>query len=162
MQPAAWLTPVTVVSKAGPWDETLTLHDDGEYFTRILIASTKNVFVPDARVYYRDVEQSLSRRRSRSAIESALAVCRARARLLLAVKDNPRVRRSLSTQYAQFAYENALTAPDLVNEALLAIERLGESPNGIGGGLFTLLSRIVGFRAAVHLRQGLREKRETV
>ena len=90
-------------------------------------------------------------------------MCRARARLLLAVKNDTRVRRAVATQYAQFAYENALTAPDLVNEALSEMELLGVSPNPrVGGGLFTLLSRIVGFPAAVHLRQGLREKRETV
>lgn len=162
MQPGAWLTPRAVADAAGPWNESLTLHDDGEYFTRVLLASTRNVFVPEARVYYRDVEESLSRRRSRHAIESAFAVCKARARHLLAVKDSREVRRALATQYAQFAYENALSAPDLVGESLAAIEELGVSPNHtVGGGLFTLLDRIVGFPAAIHLRQSLREKRDT-
>ena len=162
MQPGAWLTPRAVADTAGPWNESLTLHDDGEYFTRVLLASSRNVFVPEARVYYRDVEDSLSRRRSRTAVESAFAVCKARASHLLAVKDTPEVRRALATQYAQFAYENALSAPDLVNEALAAIAELGASPNhSIGGGLFGLLDRIVGFPAAIHLRQSLREKRAT-
>ena len=32
MHPAAWLAPRALLERAGPWDETLSLNDDGEYF----------------------------------------------------------------------------------------------------------------------------------
>ena len=39
VQPNAWLTPRTIIDKAGPWNESLTVDDDGEYFCRVLLAS---------------------------------------------------------------------------------------------------------------------------
>ncbi|MDE3084845.1 MAG: glycosyltransferase family 2 protein, partial [Verrucomicrobiota bacterium] len=39
MHPSAWLVPHAVADRAGPWDEALTLNDDGEYFCRVLLAS---------------------------------------------------------------------------------------------------------------------------
>jgi len=157
MQPGAWLTPRSIIDAAGPWNESLTLHDDGEYFTRVLLKASRNVFVPEARVFYRDVEGSLSRDRSRTAIESAFAVCRLRGEHLLAIRDDKAAKRAIATQYAQFAYEHGEAAPDLAIEALKAIEDLGVSPNvGIGGRLFAFLSKVLGFRAALHLRHDLR------
>ena len=157
MQPGAWLTPRSIIDAAGPWNESLTLHDDGEYFTRVLLKASRNVFVPEAKIFYRDVEGSLSRIRSRDAVQSAFTVCRLRGQHLLAVRDDKAARRAVATQYAQFAYEHGETAPDLAIEALKAIEDLGVSPNaGIGGHLFAFLSKVLGFRAALHLRHDLR------
>jgi glycosyltransferase involved in cell wall biosynthesis len=39
IQPNAWLTPRAVIDKAGPWNEELTVDDDGEFFCRILLSS---------------------------------------------------------------------------------------------------------------------------
>lgn len=39
VQPNAWLTPMEVIKKAGPWNEELTLDDDGEFFCRVIAAS---------------------------------------------------------------------------------------------------------------------------
>ena len=153
MQPGAWLTPRVLIDAAGPWNENLSLHDDGEFFCRVLLRAKRNIFVHEAIVYYRDVNESLSRRRGRAAIESALAVCRLRANHLLAVRDDRNSRRALATQYAQFAYEFASVAPDLTAEALAAIHELGEKPAGnIGGKLFRLSAALLGLDAAVRLR----------
>lgn len=53
MQPATWLVSRDLCQAAGPWDERLSLDDDGEYFCRVLLASDGVRFVPEARVYYR-------------------------------------------------------------------------------------------------------------
>lgn len=157
MQPAAWLTPRAVIEAAGPWNESLSLHDDGEYFTRVLLQSPKNVFVREATVFYRDVEGSLSRQRSREALVSALAVCRLRAAHLLASRDDSRVRQALATQYAQFAYETAKTAPDLSSEALTEIERLRAAPSRYPGGqAFSATAATLGLRKALALRRRLK------
>lgn len=39
VQPNAWLTPRSIIERAGPWNETLTVDDDGEYFCRVLLQS---------------------------------------------------------------------------------------------------------------------------
>ena len=58
---------------AGPWDERLSLDDDGEYFARVVAASQRIKFVPAAHSYYRRGHVgSLSRSLSDRACESLL------------------------------------------------------------------------------------------
>jgi glycosyltransferase involved in cell wall biosynthesis len=53
MQTASWLTSRELVEAAGPWDTRLLGDDDGEFFTRVLLASHGVKFVPQGKVYYR-------------------------------------------------------------------------------------------------------------
>lgn len=153
MQTAAWLTPRRVVEAAGPWNEALTLHDDGEFFTRVLLAADRNLFVAKAKVFYRDVPGSLSRLRNPKAIESALMVCQLQHRHLLARCDTTASRRALATQYARFIYEHECYAPDLAFEARKSLADLGVEPNSsIGGQAFRLVSATLGFDHALRLR----------
>jgi len=66
MPPQTWLVSRELTEIAGPWDEQLSLDDDGEYFSRVVIASKEIHFVPGATTFYRasgpgslsDVDQS--------------------------------------------------------------------------------------------------------
>jgi glycosyltransferase involved in cell wall biosynthesis len=53
MMNATWLVSRELTEAAGPWDTRLSLDDDGEYFCRVLLASTGTQFITDARSYYR-------------------------------------------------------------------------------------------------------------
>jgi glycosyltransferase involved in cell wall biosynthesis len=53
MQTATWLVSRELAEAAGPWDPTMFVDDDGEYFCRVLLASDGVRFVPEAKVYYR-------------------------------------------------------------------------------------------------------------
>jgi len=53
MQTATWLVSRELTEAAGPWDTRLLNNDDGEYFCRVLKASSGVRFVSDARVFYR-------------------------------------------------------------------------------------------------------------
>jgi glycosyltransferase involved in cell wall biosynthesis len=53
MANSAWLVSREVTDTAGPWNETLAVDDDGEYFARIVLRSSQVRFVPGARTYYR-------------------------------------------------------------------------------------------------------------
>lgn len=53
MQNATWLVSRELIDAAGPWDERLQYDQDGEYFTRVLLASNGTRFVPEGRIYYR-------------------------------------------------------------------------------------------------------------
>lgn len=157
MHIGAWLIPRLVIERAGPWDESLSLHDDGEFFTRVLLQASCNVFVAAALVYYREVAGSLSRSTGCRAMHSALAVCRSRHHRLLAAADTGPVRRALATQYAQFAYEFCQQAPDLSQQALAAMRALGVCPAAcIGGAGFRGLVRCLGFERAWKIRNWLR------
>jgi len=53
MQTMSWLVSRELTEVAGPWDARLLIDDDGEYFCRLLLASDRVVFVPEARSYWR-------------------------------------------------------------------------------------------------------------
>jgi glycosyltransferase involved in cell wall biosynthesis len=55
MQTGTWLVSRELTQAAGPWDTRLVGDDDGEYFCRVLLASNGVRFVPDAKVYYREL-----------------------------------------------------------------------------------------------------------
>ena len=150
---ACWLTPRPLIDAAGPWDESLSLHDDGEFFARVLLRAEELVYVPNTRMFYRTVANSLSRRRNSVAIESAFKVCQSRDRNLLAVQDDHDARRAIATQYAQFAYEFAGQAPDLAAQSIKRLQSLGVRPrNSVGGTVFRSLTRLLGFQRALRLR----------
>ena len=51
--PMAFLVSRKLTTMAGPWNESLSLDDDGEYFCRILCCSTRIRFVPESRCFKR-------------------------------------------------------------------------------------------------------------
>jgi glycosyltransferase involved in cell wall biosynthesis len=53
MQTSTWLVSRELTQAAGSWDTTLLGDDDGEYFCRVLLASSEVRFVPSAHAYYR-------------------------------------------------------------------------------------------------------------
>lgn len=48
-----WLVNRQLLDAAGSWDKSLRYDTDGEFFTRVIMASTGTRFVPDAAAYYR-------------------------------------------------------------------------------------------------------------
>ena len=72
----AWLTPRAVLERAGPWDETLSVADDGEYFCRVLLAASVVLFCGQARGFYRSTAAPrLSHRRDRAALSGPRRRC---------------------------------------------------------------------------------------
>jgi len=53
MPPATWLVSRELTHAAGSWDTRLSFDDDGEYFSRVVLASDAIRFVPEAKAFYR-------------------------------------------------------------------------------------------------------------
>jgi len=101
MNPAVWLVSRGLTARVGPWNEALSLDDDGEYFSRVVAGSSRVAFVPEARSYYRFWNAgSLSRRRSDAACHSLLTSLRLSIGYLLSLEDSERTRRA-GVQYLQ-------------------------------------------------------------
>ena len=155
MIPGCWLIPKPIIDKAGLWDERLSLHDDGEFMCRVLLASKGNVFVENTVVYYRQVASSLSRQnQSYRAAKSALEVCESYRKQVLFVKDGPRVRQALVNNYRRFMYEFHPKHKDLLQQARQSIQTLDvKNLPLIGGENFKKLTKIIGFYNALTLRE---------
>jgi len=120
IQPNAWLTPRNVIDKAGLWNEMRNPDDDGEFFCRVLLASSGIRYSSEAINFYRKFNgsgNSLSGRKDYEALSNTLKSTDLKAEHILKRKDTPLVRTILSRLY----YENATVFfpayPDLVRDA---------------------------------------------
>tara|TARA_R110002012_G_scaffold220618_1_gene392270 strand:+ start:21225 stop:22163 length:939 start_codon:yes stop_codon:yes gene_type:complete len=154
MIPGCWLIPQSVIKQAGPWDKSLSLHDDGEFMCRVLLASKGNVFVDDAIVYYRHVPNSLSKQnKSLKAVESALKVCKSYEENSLVVNNSIEVRTALAYNYSRFIYEFHPHHKALIKQAKAHIKSLRVPTPIVGGHQFKKLSRLIGFYNAIRIRE---------
>ncbi|MFO0508212.1 MAG: glycosyltransferase family 2 protein [bacterium] len=55
-----WLTPRNLINKAGPWNESMTLDDDGEFFIRVIKEADRIIFCAGAMSYYRTLVNNSS------------------------------------------------------------------------------------------------------
>lgn len=153
MVPACWLIPKSIIDKAGLWNEQLTLHDDGEFICRVLMKSKANVFVPDAKVYYRQVQNSLSRQnKSYESAKSYLHAAKSYKRILSIRNDVP-AKKAISRVFRSFIYEYHPKYGDLLDVAEKEIDELKilDIPE-VGGLGFIRITKVIGFKRALRLR----------
>lgn len=150
MPPAAWLAARSVVEQAGPWNESLSLNDDGEYFARVMLAAREIRFCAAARSYYRSGNPaSLSARRDRRALESLHRSVALTFDHLLAAESSPRTRAAVAAGWRWIAFELYPDAPDLADSAEAQSQALGGSTRPLpAGGRFQLAARFLGWRLA--------------
>ena len=149
---SGWLIPKPIIDKAGLWDERLSLHDDGEFMCRVLLASQGNVFVENTAVYYRQQGKSLSRQhKSKKAAKSALLVYKSYQQQILKFQDSKLTRRALARNFSRFVYEYYPAHAQLIKEAYREINELGVKPPLVGSPSFKIIQRIVGFKLAIGL-----------
>lgn len=154
MHPASWLIPRSLINAAGPWNETLSLDDDGEYFTRVVLASNGVRCCPDAVSYYRSaVRGSLSDTKSEEAWVSAWHARQHSIAHLLAAEDSPRTRLAAATALQRLIYESYPHAAGFRARAAQQIRELGGSAvSPEGGPIFQLARRLLGWRLAKRLQ----------
>lgn len=161
MQPAAWLAPRALLDAAGPWDERITLNDDGEYFSRVVLAAKRILYCPGARVYYRSgLKGSLSRRKDSRSLESLILANRLIVDRLLAADGSERSRAAAAYAWKWAAFELYPGRPDLCREAERECRRLGGSPRPMPAGpAFQRLARMLGWKLAKRLRDRVNPRR---
>ncbi len=149
--PALWLVPRAVAEAAGPWNEALSLNDDGEYFTRVVLASDAVLFCEGARCRYRSgVAGSLSSSKNWASGFAAIDLCETHVR---AREDSERVRRGFALSWQHLAHGAYPYAPAVAEEALTRGRALHPAVIRPGGGrAFKALSRLLGWRTARRLQ----------
>ncbi len=153
MQPAAWLAPRALLDRAGPWNESLSLNDDGEYFARVMLAADEIRFCPSAKTYYRSqVTGSLSSRKDHPALHSLYRSIDLTLAALLAADRSPRTLAAAAHAWKWTAFELYPGAPELSRRAEQNSRQLGGSRRPFpAGGRFQLASRFLGWRLAKRL-----------
>jgi glycosyltransferase involved in cell wall biosynthesis len=160
MAPHCWLVPRDVVEKAGPWNEQLRINQDGEYFARVAMNSTRIAFCPEARALYRSgIPGSVSRRRSPAVLASLLLSYDLITSLMLEAENSPECRSACAAYYQRFAFLAWPDVPELVWRAEARVAELGGSDlRPEAGPQFKRAIDILGWRKATALRRLLRRE----
>lgn len=160
MQPASWLTHRELILKAGPWNESLCINQDGEFFCRVLLQCQGIAYEPKGKVFYRiPGESNVSQQKSEEAFSSLLESYRSYQESVLAHEDSKRVRVALKKVYQKFLYDAFPLFPELRRNADKFIEDLGVSEKTyIGGPKFQRISKILGLKNALRLKKYLQSK----
>jgi glycosyltransferase involved in cell wall biosynthesis len=154
MPPLAWMVPRTVIDRSGAWHPGLSLSDDTEYFTRIVLNADRIVFCEKARGYYRSGNSSLSGTRSRAALESFYKVCELCTRHLTAFEQSSRTRQACANLWQHFAHWVYPDAPDLVRRAESNAKALGGATLTLRGSLtFRVAEALLGWKATRTLQR---------
>lgn len=150
MFPALWLIPMSIVREIGPWREELSLNNDAEYFTRVLLAADRVLFCAGARCYYRSgLAGSLSGRKSPKAWASQVRVLELCEGYVREREDSERVRRGFALSWQHLAHACYPYDRHTANYALQrarALHSVTIKPDG--GPAFHVISRLLGWRMA--------------
>lgn len=153
-----WLIPMGIARQIGPWAEDLSLNNDAEYFTRMLLAAEEVLFCPGARFRYRkSVAGSLSRTKSKEAWLSQFRVLERCESYVRAREDSERVRRGFAASWELVAQACFPYEPELAERCVERAKALNvDSILPRGGALFRLASGMFGWRAARKMQFALR------
>lgn len=153
MQPGAWLVPRELLNRAGPWDETLSLNDDGEFFARVMLAASRIIFVRGARVYYRSGDgATLSGRKDRRALDSLFRSVELTTSHLHAADQSPRTTAAIAHAWKWTSRELYPGAPDLSRLAEARSHSFGGSSRSIPcNRVQRLAGQLLGWRFAARL-----------
>jgi glycosyltransferase involved in cell wall biosynthesis len=159
MPPSSWLYPREIVENVGLWNESLTLNNDMEYFTRSVLASKKLAFCPEARWYYRSGNPSLSGQRSEQALYSQYEVIRLSTDKVLSVENSIRTRYASACCWQYFVFMAYPQVTDLVKSAEKNVSLLGGcdlKPDG--GNAFKIIRDVFGWRTSLRLQRFVNSK----
>lgn len=154
MQCGLWLIPRNILSISGLWDERLSLINDFDFFIRVLLASKKIVFTPNATLYYRSgLTNSLSGQLSRKALESALLSTKLGIEHILKFENSERTRMVCANCLQEWKYIFYPKEFDLYQQANQLVTELGGSNYRFpAGGKTKLLSNLLGWKITKRLK----------
>jgi glycosyltransferase involved in cell wall biosynthesis len=155
-QTSIWLTHRSLIEKSGGWNESLKINQDGEFFSRIILASQGVKFSDNALVYYR--------RGNSNSISQANTYSEEKASSLLMsyvlYKNNAQqfdsleeLRRGLAHNFLIFIYQYYDYFPKLVQNAKHEFYSLGFSKMWpVGGAKFRNIAHVIGFQNTLKIK----------
>ena len=150
----AWLTPRPVITAAGPWNEELSVNDDGEFFARVILQSKEIDFCEQAKGYYRThASASLSGRRDEAAIKSEFESIRLSSEHLLAARSDTEARRACAAAYQRAVYHHYPKYLALIRQAEHKVSELGGTDLPYpAGGISKAIEILFGWKALKRLQ----------
>jgi glycosyltransferase involved in cell wall biosynthesis len=144
-----WLIPTKILKKAGGWNEKLSLNNDFEFSIRLILHADKILFIENAKLAYRTINNSLSTQKSENAFEAALLSTQLGCSYLLLKDDSMEMKKLCANRYQDWIYRIYPQYPSLIKKYHYEIGKLVKPNTKMQGGkLFILLRNLVGWKVA--------------
>ncbi|MEQ1796535.1 MAG: glycosyltransferase family 2 protein [Lacibacter sp.] len=160
IQTNCWLVPKLIIEQAGGWRNYRCPDDDGEFFARILLASTGILYVPGVYNYYHITASGnqLSRNSNKKYLQNTLLSIDLKHQYLLKKGFHPFISKAIAAQYMRFAVDQYPAQKILSAIALKRYHFLHEQAKVpvLGGKLIEYIKLIFGWKAARLFRYYLR------
>ncbi|MBP1839110.1 glycosyltransferase family 2 protein [Formosa algae] len=152
IQTSAWLTPRTLIEKAGLWNESLAKDQDGEFFARVGLQSSGIIYVPEVINYYRkhNTGKNIASQKKEIHLDSLLKATNLKAKYLFSRTESDASKQAIATQYKHVAIDAWPQYKTIYNTAISKCEALGGSNYNpvLGGNIIELIKNTLGWRTA--------------
>ncbi|QIL40666.1 glycosyltransferase family 2 protein [Pedobacter sp. HDW13] len=152
----SWLAPKTILDKIDPWNESLSVDDDGEYYLRVALASIQIIYVESAMVLYRKHSGQISLSsgiKNRKGLLSSVNSIEMKRKLLIDHFPNEQLANLLARSYWELAF---LSYPKQKKLFELCSNRSKElnyqGKRFQGGKIGKLITKIFGWKIARRLQ----------
>jgi glycosyltransferase involved in cell wall biosynthesis len=155
MMNSSWLVSRELTEAAGPWDARLSLDDDGEYFSRVLLASDGVRFTPKPGCYYRRSSFSTLSNVDGSdrKLQSLLLSLRLHTEYLRSLENSARTRAACLRYLQRWLLYFYPERPDLVRQLqVIAAESGGQLEPPTLRSKYAWLGNIVGWQRAKRIQ----------
>jgi glycosyltransferase involved in cell wall biosynthesis len=154
-QPGIFLLPRTLIDQIGLWDENLSLVDDLEFYTKMILNSKKVIFCDASVLYYRSgISNNLSGRKSEKAFQSALSSVEMGCTYLLEKENTQRTRRAAATMLQGIVYNTYPDYPVVYKKAQNKVKELGGSSLPFpAGGVTKIFVQLLGWKITAYLKK---------
>lgn len=153
-QSGIFLIPRSILEENAPWNERLSLIDDMEFFTRVILRSPKVVFDANSILHYRSgVRGSLSSMVTDQAISSAFTAIDLSTKNLLAKSTTPETKEACANLWQTFLYDIYPKHKKITQIAGHRIAELGGATIKFKcGGLTKILYSVVGWKLTKQIK----------
>lgn len=156
IQPNAWLTPRSLIDKAGQWNEMRSPDDDGEFFCRMVLASKGIKYTHKGLNYYRKFASanSLSAQKHYDACNAVLQSNILKAKHLLSATTDERAKPALAHLFWENAFNFYPYFKSLYKEAQQKAQSLAPKLkyNPYHHGLNKKLAAIIGWKPVKYMQ----------
>ncbi|EDM37131.1 Glycosyl transferase, family 2 [Pedobacter sp. BAL39] len=161
-QPGIFMLPRNLVLRSGLWNESLSLNDDLEFYTRLILNAEKVIFCQHAMLYYRSgIRESLSGHKSEAAYLSALQAIELSCAHLLHKDNSQLARKSAAALFQSLLFSIYPQYPHLCKKAKMSVTELGGSDLSFPAGGYTRkLIKLLGWKAAATLKYAFKKQQQ--
>ncbi|MBS9525597.1 glycosyltransferase family 2 protein [Litoribacter alkaliphilus] len=151
----SWLVPREILIKSGKWDESLCLNQDGDFFSRVILASGLLKYDKSAKGYYRKPKKNnISIRKDQEASKSLYKTFENYQNNIFKVDQGKKVKRGLIKNYEHFIYRMNAISPELCCQAFEKIKALfgKKRPYGFFDSKLLFFAQYIGLASAIHAK----------